>query len=121
MTLAVTYLGASIGGFVGFALGITSKPVLQINEVGIGATIQTIQTFTLAASFGALGMLGELAFDHFKSTTSLSTVIDVSKVVAAGLISVVCSSYLPEKIKKDPVAKIMIPTLITTICAYSFL
>lgn len=121
MTLAVTYIGASIGGFIGFALGITSKPILQINEVGMGATIHTMQTLALTASFGSLGMLGELSFDHFKSTTSLGTVIDVSKVVAAGLMSVVYSSFLPEKIKRDPVAKIMIPTLIATICAYSVL
>ena len=119
MTLAVTYLGASIGGLVGFGLGLTTEPI--INGHSMAATIQTMQTFALTAIFGALGMLGELAFDHLKSTTSLSTVMDVSKVVAAGLISVVCSSYLPDKIKRDPVAKIIIPTLITTVCAYSAL
>ncbi len=121
MTLAVTYIGASIGGLIGFGLGLTTKPVLESNSVGLSSTVQTMQTFIFAASFGALGMLGEVAFGHLKATTSLSTVIDMTKILAAGLVSVVCSSYLPEKVKKDPVAKIMIPTLITTACAYSAL
>lgn len=119
MTLDVKYLGASLGCLFGFGLGLTTEPIIDGHSMG--ATIQTLHTLTLAASFGALGMLGELAFDHLKSTTSLSTVIDVSRVIALGLISVVCSSYLPERIKRDPVAKVIIPTLIGTVCAYSVL
>jgi hypothetical protein len=110
-----------LGCIFGFGLGLSTKPVLEASSVGLAATIQTVQTFALTASFGALGMLGEFAFDYLKSITSLSTMVAISKGVALGSISLVCISYLPERIKKDPVAKVIVPTLITTACAYSAL